>query len=262
MNKSIVGEILNYFKKKTKRTAKKKRTQVLKVKKIKVMSRRKTRRLKRKTRRAKRKTGRKRIVVNGIKLKTKRATRLKKKGRLKKVVKRRTKIKRTVVTAIIAPLLPLRRPMTKALERKGIKTSKMKFVDIVTKFYNEFVSKKNKATSTYEPIADNFLSDHYLNDIDSDDYNEKSDHLAGVGVGEIVTAVVSFFKKLKDKKAKGEKLMSSEEEIADETKKVEDDLKAKEDNELPVKQKQMKDIIMYVLIVVIVGVVIYMLKNK
>lgn len=154
--------------------------------------------------------------------KTKRAAKALKKGNTKKatkltkkastVLRKGTLVQRGVKKAgnvlksvagvsVLLPLQPLRPAMMKALKKKGVFVNKKtSLLDVTNRFYNSVV----KASGNY---------DHYA-DIDTTELPD--DHLA-VAIPVIVEAIISFFKKSKQKKDAGEKLSPVEEVAAEGT---------------------------------------------
>lgn len=172
----------------------------------------------------------------------------------------------SVGAVLLLPAIPLIPAMKKALKKKGFNTGSMSNVSVITKFYNEFVSKKNKATSNYDEIPDNYLEDHYLfkTPVAGIDLNE----VAGMDVKGVVTAVVKFFKDLKDKKKELKEsgkepeteMSATESEMADDAQAVESQIVDKAMNEKPTTQGDMKQYIKYAVIaaIIILAIVIIM----
>jgi hypothetical protein len=59
----------------------------------------------------------------------------------------------SIGTLLIAPLLPFKKSMIKQLQQRGFSTDQMTFRNIVALYYNEFVSNKENARSTFVPIS-------------------------------------------------------------------------------------------------------------
>lgn len=102
----------------------------------------------------------------------------------------KTRIGKAIFAVALAPLLPFKGVMIKSLRSRGKYSSGMKWPNVVTTFFNEFVSKKNNLTSDFDVVSDNFME----NETDS------------LAVGAIVTAIISFFKKRKEKRVANKKL--------------------------------------------------------
>lgn len=141
-------------------------------------------------------------------------------AKLKKKLKRRIKFidtKRKIIgTALFIPLLPLRIVIVTTLKKKGHDTKKMNFSEMVMTFYNEIVAPASKGT--FEPVEN---TEQFYNDC-------KANHAVGAA---IVTAVVSFIKALKKKKAKGEPLTAIEKNIVAKTELVEEKIEEKAKDE-------------------------------
>lgn len=144
--------------------------------------------------------------------KTRRKTR---RVKVKKAIKKTAKKLASVGTrAILAPLLPLRPIMIKALKSKGKAASRSTKIDVLARdFYNYVVVPHSKG---------NFEEIHFDPDVD---------HIAGTALTAIASAVVTFIKSLKKKKAEGEPMSSTEKTIVKGTEAVEAQIeeKAKEE---------------------------------
>ena len=218
---------------------------------------------------------------------TKRRTRriLKKKGQKgvykvqKRKARRKAKIKKvvgkTVGAVALAPLRPFKKPMERALSKKGVSTKGMKFRAVVGKFFNEFVSKQGNKNSSYEPIDEvEFYNDRSfvlpVNDVEMD-----SDSLAitTATIATVITGIINLFKKAKEKRqaAKGSGLSLSEvKEIIPETdlqfgkdaEIVEKKLEEKAKESKPVTQTQTKKMIVYAVVLIVLGGLVYLISKK
>jgi len=201
------------------------------------------------------------------------------KRKARRKTRRKKIIRATVGTALLAPLLPFKRPMKKALGKKGVDTEEMSFRDIVGKFFNEFVSQKNNPKSSYEPINEtDFRNDanFVIPASEVDLSGEGSDNLAltTATISTIVSGVINLFKKAKERRqgAKDAGLSKSEaKEVMTETDlqfgadaaKVEKKLEEKAKEGKPVDKAQMKKYITYcVILAVIIGVLYFLGKGK
>jgi hypothetical protein len=117
------------------------------------------------------------------------------------------KAKKLVKKAILAPakaaqfavLIPFRPAMEKMLKTRGVNPAK-KFSEVIKQFHDT-VLKKN-----FENQISN--ADEYGVIFDS------QENLVDDVAGGIITAILEFFKRIKDKKKNGEKLTPEEEKIA------------------------------------------------
>lgn len=175
-----------------------------------------------------------------------------KRGRkdLKKAAKDTGKaIKKIGGIAAFAPLLPLVPMMKKALKKKG-KPVPSGVQNVAKAFYNEIVTKHG----SYEEI-------HFDSDLDAD-------NIISEAIGGIVKGILEFVKGLKKKKQAGDKLSDTEAVIADGTEIVEKKLneQAQETAATEVGKKILFDrksqIVIVLIIVAIVGVVLYLRRNK
>ncbi len=218
---------------------------------------------------------RKRLVRKGKLVKVQK----RKKRRKTRRIKRRKMIKRTVGAALLAPLLPFKRPMKRALAKKGVSTKKMKFRTVVSKFYNEFVSKKGNKKSSYDPIDEtdfyndvSFVTPSGELDLNSE---ENRDHLAltTATIATVVKGVINLFKKAKEirKKAKDSGLSYKEAkelipeqdlEFGKDASQVEAKLVAKSKEDKPVTKAQTKKYITYGIVLFVLGAVVYFLSKK
>lgn len=96
--------------------------------------------------------------------------------------------------AVWVPLLPVKAAMVKMLKNKGVSVSKKdNMPKIANLFYNNIVKK------------DSFEHEHFDYDL------SQVDHVAPVAVGVIISAVLDYFKKSKEKKDQGGELSKTEE---------------------------------------------------
>lgn len=139
--------------------------------------------------------------------------------KLKKAAVRtqRRKLRKTVSLKerlIVAPLVPLRGVMERAVKKHGVDNPKVLPLAILAKeFFNRVVRKTN---TYYEEIPDELCN---------------YDNVEPVTLTAIVSAVVTFVKGLKKKKAAGEKLTKTEELVVSGTEKVETEIKEKAEEE-------------------------------
>lgn len=103
--------------------------------------------------------------------------------------------KKLVGNLLFAPLIPFRPAMTKQLNKKGVSTKKMTIDDVTRSFYNNVVAKKNNLED-FDTVMENF---EYLENHIS---GEAIMGVAG-GVGNIISAVLDYFKGAKQKAASG-----------------------------------------------------------
>jgi hypothetical protein len=98
--------------------------------------------------------------------------------------------------SVLLPLVPLRGMMIKALNKEGIvATKRTSTVDLANRFYKNIVQKHDKS---YDDMDINTIP---------------PDHVAAA-IGIVVTAIISFIKNIKKRKADGEKLSKAEELVA------------------------------------------------
>jgi len=213
-----------------------------------------------------------------IKSQPKKKKKKKKKGLLKRIGKGIVKgVKKvaqaTVGQAALLPLRPFTKAMKKALKKRGVNVKGIKFRSLVSKFYNEFVSKKGNKSSHYEEINEtDFYNDiSFYTPLEGFDY--ETDNAIVGAIIDVVNGIIDLFKKSKDKKKKAkqsgmtkkeykETVTEDEAEFANEADKVEKKLvdKAKEDK--IVKTGDMKKYLIYGGIVVILGVAVYLFSRK
>ena len=221
---------------------------------------------KRRTRRILRKKGTK---AGGAKIYKVQKRKARRKAAVKKVVGK------TVGAVALAPLLPFKPAMTKALNKKGVSTKKMPFKNVVGKFYNEFVSKKGNKKSSYDPIDEvDFSNDRSfvlpVNEVEMD-----SDSLAitTATISTVVAGIINLFKKAKEKRqaAKASGLSKSETkeiitpvdlEFGLEAEKVEKQLTEKAKESTPVTQTKMKKLVVYGVILAVLGGLVYFVSKK
>jgi hypothetical protein len=132
--------------------------------------------------------------------------------RKKKII--RKKLKGLASRALLAPLVPLKGVMVRALKNKGIAMSKKTPINTLAKeFYNKVVVKHS---------GGNFEEVHFDEDLD---------HVAGATLSAIASAIVTFIKGLKKKKEEGEPLSKTENIVVSGTEAVEQKIqeKAKEE---------------------------------
>jgi hypothetical protein len=109
--------------------------------------------------------------------------------------------------AKFAPLLPFKGAMKKALKKRRVTLRSNKLSEIATKFYNYVVKKKS------DPLISSYSHDPNYS------------HLDPAIVSLIVTAILAFFKQLKQKKANNEPLSPTENMLANELSAIEDEIR-------------------------------------
>lgn len=144
-------------------------------------------------------------------------------------------------SAALAPLLPFKKAMKKALKRKGKYTPGMSFPSVVNTFYNTYVSKRNNAVGNLENLADNFLEDHESGMYKMGELDQESqDNLVGT-ISKIVKAIIDLFKRKKRDKDEGKKQSQSDRELAEATEEVTEQLQEEAEGNEPVTRKQFRD---------------------
>jgi len=136
-----------------------------------------------------------------------------------------------------APLLPFKLAMKRILHEKGVDTSN-DITEIAQKFYNVVIQKK----SNYEIYS--------------------YEHLAPAAISAIIAAVIDFFKSLKKKKERGEKLTESEEKALELAEKATEEAvsEVKEQAKVEVMSKSYMPIVIIALVAVVL--VFFLLKKK
>ena len=172
---------------------------------------------------------------------------------------------------LLGPLLPFKLAMIAALKKKGAYSKGMSFKNIVNKFFNEYVSKKNNKKSNFDELDENYLEEHYLFRTDADSFDWSSDTIEPVMIGTLVTAIVKFFKDKKKKKdvakATGvpvaKALTPTEQIMANATEQVEKDLEQKAKDEKPIEQGFFKKNLKWFAIgaVVIIAAIFFMRRK-
>lgn len=114
------------------------------------------------------------------------------------VAKTGEKIGNTLADVVLAPLLPFKGLMKKALEKRGYKPSN-KLRELAEQFYNHVV-KNNFEGNNYDDVY-----------VSADNY-EDEDH-AAIAIGAIVSAILAFIKGIKEKGDSGEPLSGTEKAI-------------------------------------------------
>jgi len=188
------------------------------------------------------------------------APKKKKKGIFKKAAER------VAGVTLLLPLQPFKPAMKKNLEGKGISTKGMSFPAILEKFFNENISKKANKSSSFEEIESGYISNNYLMRTPESRLNE-SDNLAADAIVIIVKETIKFFKGNKDKKAAAKNagenpknvLTGEELDAAEAAEKVTKDLENKAAGETPATKK---NIITYVVIAAVLGLVVWFIAKK
>lgn len=199
------------------------------------------------------------------------------KRRARKTARKQTKgivkagLKRTAGKVLVAPLIPFRGVMKRTLKEKGVSTSGLRFPAIVELFYNHVV-KKSEANkdSKFEECPEGLFKDNWAFTYELAPGEQVPDSLAGDIVGSIVNAVISFFKrKKKEKEAIKQAGLTPDTEMsktdldaADTTDTVIKKLEEKQLDDKNVKAGQMKKIVTYVIIAILVFVVIGIVSKK
>lgn len=121
-----------------------------------------------------------------------RATQLERKGKTRKAARVRSRKGQTAVgrgirAAAFAPLAPFKKPMIKALRRKGVKNIPRKMRDLAPLFFREIIRK-----DSYQP----------------------SDNVEPISITAIIQAIINFFKKKKKDKEQGRDLAPIDDIIA------------------------------------------------
>lgn len=184
------------------------------------------------------------------------------KKRVQKVAPIKTSKKKSVGEEALKFTKPLVKAMKIGLADKGLNVSTMSNVQVIEKFYNEFVSKKGDKNSTYEPLQEGFLTDHYLMSTDYDTFD--SDSIVGTAdvqmVANVGKAAIGKIKGFlaKRKAAKAAKknpsqvMPKTEAKVSAETEKVMKQLEKEIKNEQPITKAENKsNIVKYVIFAVV-----------
>ena len=152
--------------------------------------------------------------VNGLKTQTS-ALKKSKKSKSKDVMKQY----KSVGDAAIAFTDPLVNAMKIGLKTKGYNTSAMTKPAIIEKFHNEFVSKKNDPSSSYDEIPSGTFENHYLFKADYDSFD--ADSVVGQsdiqGVVNVGKGIVSKFKSWRNKKKAAKASGQNPKQVMDKT---------------------------------------------
>lgn len=199
------------------------------------------------------------------------------KRKARKTARKQTKgmvkagLKKTAGAVLVAPLIPFKGSMKRQLKDKGISTTGMRFPAIVEAFYNAVV-KKSEANkdSKYEACPEGTFKDNWAFNYELEEGERIPDSLAGDIVGSIVNAVIAHFKRKKAEKEaiknaglKPETEMTANDiDAANTTEQVVKDLEEKQVDDKNVKAGQMKKIITYIIIGVLVVVVVSVASKK
>jgi len=205
------------------------------------------------------------------------------KRKAKRKVRRKKIVQKTVGAAALAPLLPFKRAMKKALEKKGVNTSKMKFRSIVSKFFNEFVSKKGNKKSSYDAIDEvDFDNDvTFTMPVEDLDYSELPDHsnfadhlaITTATISAVVAGIINLFKKAKERRQAAKETGMSDTELkkliplqdiqfGKDAEEVQAVLEEKEAENTPVTKMKMKKMIVYGVILAVLFGVLYFVSKK
>lgn len=199
------------------------------------------------------------------KRKLRRAARKATKGRV------RAGLKRTAGAILVAPLLPFKGSMKRQLKDKGISTSGMRFPAIVEKFYNEVVKKsESNKDSKYEACPEGKFKDNWVFSYEMNEWETLPDSVVGDIVGSIVKAVISHFKKKKAEKQAiknaglnpSTEMTATDLDAANTTEQVVKTLEEKQLDDKNLKAGQMKKIVTYIIIGILVFVVIGIASKK
>jgi len=201
------------------------------------------------------------------------------KRKARRKARRKVIRQKTVGAALLAPLLPFKKAMKKALGKKGVSTKNMKFRAIVGKFFNEFVSKKGNKKSSYDPIDEtDFYNDRNfaipLNEVDLST-PEDSDNLALTTgtISTIVSGIINLFKKAKERRqaAKDSGLSYKEAkevipeldlQLGKDAEDVEKKLEEKAKADKPVTDARVKKLVVYGLLLTILAALVYFISKK
>lgn len=180
-------------------------------------------------------------------------------------------LKKTAGAVLVAPLLPFRGSMKRQLKDKGVATAGVRFPAIVELFYNNVV-KKSEANkdSKYEACPEGTFKDNWVFSYEVSSGEQLSDNVVGDIVGSIVNAVIAHFKRKKKEKQAIEaagldpktEMTKADIDAAITTDKVITDLEQKAIDDKNVKAGQIKKIIMYVGIALLVFLGIRMIAKK
>ena len=170
--------------------------------------------------------------------------------------------KSVIDVALFVPLLPFRVTMKKMLEQKGVKTAHLGNEDLITRFYNEFVSKKARpqSKSSFEELPSDFFDTHPSKFCSWEDYadadSDTKQNILGM-LPVVVQEIVSFFKTLIAKKKSGKPMSNTEDTGASGAEDVQETLENKAKGELPVTKSAINNIFVIVLILIVLGAIIY-----
>ena len=85
---------------------------------------------------------------------------------------RREAVKKTFAGAILAPLLPFKKPMIKAIKKKsGRDMSKSKFIDVVKVFAKEILGKKEEIKTNLESFDNVYDYQRYYGENFQDNFH-------------------------------------------------------------------------------------------
>lgn len=151
----------------------------------------------------------------------------------------------------IALLAPFKKLMVKQLKAKGIKVPN-NLEDIARSFFQNVVRRNSYDETEYfdpnNPIVMKPLDDWEYDTIDP------------ITISAVVSGIVSFFKKIKEKKDNGEQLTPTQQTIAKQVEEVERDVDNIRDDETDRTVGKMIQQYWYVVVIVIAGVVYFAAK--
>jgi hypothetical protein len=106
---------------------------------------------------------------------------------------------------IISELLPLKNSMKYQLSRRGIRTKNVPFRDVVSLYYNEFVSNQYDKTNSYDPVNTHEFRNHAafnikLNDFPNGDLKSFRNYEYFSKIYTVTDGIVKKFKAAHDKK--------------------------------------------------------------
>lgn len=194
----------------------------------------------------------------------------------KTAVKVAKKIGESAGMVLLAPLKPLKEGMKKVLKQKGEMTSGS-LLDVAQRFYKKVIKPQGGKNNNFDDLDDNFLEKDplfsipaYQYDFESCQYSngDMTNSVDPATITLVVSAVVTYFKKAKEKrekKNKGEAVepLTKEEAIAaDVTDEVQKELAKKEVEATPVTTGDSKKYIYIGIAVAVILIVVFFMRRK
>jgi hypothetical protein len=165
--------------------------------------------------------------------------------------------KNSIGSELTSELLPFKNVMLRQLKRRGFNVSNVPFKNIIPLYFNEFLSNQNIKSNYYQPIncfefSENPIFKFSVSDNLNGNVLDYRNRDYFLQIGNVVDSIINNFKISKIKKQSCnhlEELTSDELIQANEAEKIERELQKKLFNQSPITKKDIKNIILFGLIV-------------